>query len=424
MNKVLKFFLNNRNLVKNIRALLVLQLLNYVLPLVTMPYVVRVIGIEKFGVLAFGVAVAGYCNLICDYGFNLSATREISLNRNARTELQKIYSHTLTVKCIIFAACFFLLLLLTSISDLFFLNINVLFASFSLVLAQVLFPVWFFQGMEDMAVITRINVLSKMVFTVLIFLCVKTADDFLLVPILTATGYLAGSIFSLYYVRKHYRIGFVSPSIAGVAHAFKTGFPLFLSSISISLYTLSAPIILSFTSPPATVGAFSSAEKLVSALKAVFSPLTQAFYPFMSGLFSSDVGAGFSVVRTVLLPLVILAFFVSFSLWLFAESLVLLLFGAEFYEAVVYLEIMSVIPALVLVSNILGIQMMLNLGYQRQFTAIISSVGLISIIFSVFMARFFDAAGVAGVLVATELSVVAFFFLFMKSRWNGIANEQ
>ena len=422
LSEIRDFINKNKNLVNNVRALFTLQMVNYVLPLVTVPYVVRVIGIDNFGLLSFGVAVAGYCNLVCDYGFNLSATREISLYRHNQNQLLKIYSTTLTVKAILCCFCFFVVLVLCNVIELFASNLNVLIYSFSLVVAQALFPVWFFQGMENMGTITRISIFSKTIFTILIFVFVKTEDDFLLIPIFTGVGYLAGSLTSMLYARKHYGMKYELPKVSDLFSTVSSGFPLFLSSISISFYTLSAPIILSFTSTAAAVGAFSSAEKIVQALKALFSPITQAFYPYMSKLLASDIKAGMTVVRTILIPFICIGLFISALVFYNSEILIKLIFGSDFLEAVIYLKIMSLIPTLVLVSNVLGIQIMLNLGCQREFTRIIAWTGICSITVAVLAAHQFGATGIAWGLLCTEFTVVILFYMFLHAKLAIIHN--
>lgn len=398
-------------------------MVNYVLPLVTVPYVVRIIGIENFGLLSFGVAVAGYCILICDYGFNLSATKAISLNRADQGQLRKIYSNTLTVKFLLCCFCFSVVLLICEFNAFFAEKKLLLLCSFSLVIAQASSTVWFFQGIENMGFITRVNILAKLLFTMLIFLFVKTEDDFLLVPILTGLGYMVGSIYLIIYAKMHYRMTYTLPKISELTSTLRSSFPLFCSSLSTSLYTLSAPIILTFTASAASVGAFSSAEKIVQALKGLFLPLTQAFFPYMSKLLSSDTEAGMMVLRRVLVPCIWIGLSMSAFIFYNAEAFIVLLFGTDFLEAVAYLKIMALIPSLVLISNIVGTQIILNLGYEREFTAIIAGIGIISIVIASLVAQKFGAIGIAWSLMCTELAVVISFSVFLYAKWNIIHSK-
>jgi PST family polysaccharide transporter len=156
-----------------------------------------VLGVEKFGLLSFAQATIAYFTIIVDYGFNLSATRDISIHREDKEKLSEIFSSVMIIKLGLFFISLILLTVLVFSFEKFRVEALLYYLTFGTVVGQLLFPVWFFQGMERMKYITYLNILAKLLFTITIFIFVKNSKDIYLVPVMNSLGFIVSGILSV-----------------------------------------------------------------------------------------------------------------------------------------------------------------------------------------------------------------------------------
>lgn len=273
---------DKKRLLSNFFSLSVLQVFSYVLPLLTLPYLVRVLGVETFGLVSFATAFIAFFNIIVDYGFNLSATREVSIHRENKDKITEIYSSVLAIKFILIFVSLIILSFIVFTFEKFGSHSMLYFITFISVIGQALFPIWYFQGMERMKYITIINISSKVVFTIAIFVFVHEESDYLIVPLLTGLGALLGSLYSLYIIKKDFNQSFVWQNIETIKFYFKDSSHFFLSRVSVSIYTSANAFVLGLFTNNTVVGYYSIAEKLYIAMQSLYGPITQALYPYVA----------------------------------------------------------------------------------------------------------------------------------------------
>ena len=178
---------NKKKLFKNWGALSFLQLSNYLFPLITLPYVLRVLGPEKYGLINFAAAFTGYLVIISDYGFNLSATKDISINRNDETIINKIFSSVILTKIFLGIISLILMFIVVQLFDTFRRNEELYYITFGMVIGKILFPQWFFQGIEKMKYITIINFITRFIGTIAIFVLIRVQNDFLVLAAINSS---------------------------------------------------------------------------------------------------------------------------------------------------------------------------------------------------------------------------------------------
>ena len=184
----------------NLGYLTLLQVAGYVFPLITMPYLARVIGADGFGKIAFATAVVVWFQTVADWGFNLTATRDVAQNRHDKNVVSKIFSNVFWSRCLLSIISGILLLLLIAIVPYFRENAAVILITFLIIPGQIMFPDWMFQAIEKMKYTTIFNITMKLIFTVAVFIFIRDKEDYLIQPILVTIGYLVCGVGALYLI--------------------------------------------------------------------------------------------------------------------------------------------------------------------------------------------------------------------------------
>jgi len=271
-----------KQLLSNFFSLSVLQVFTYVLPLITLPYLVRVLGTEKFGLVMFAQAFIIFFNIFVDFGFNLFATKEVSVHRDNKEKLTEIFSSVMIIKFLLILISFILLSFIVFTFDKFSRDWGLYYLTFLWVIGQALFPIWYFQGIEKMKYITVVNVTSRIIFTLLVFVVVQEQSDYIYVPLINGLGFIIGALISLWIIHKNFHQSFVLCTITTLKHYFYESSQFFWSRISLALYTSANAFVLGIFTNNTMVGYYSIAEKLYQAMQQIYKPMVQVLYPYIA----------------------------------------------------------------------------------------------------------------------------------------------
>ncbi|HOJ08494.1 MAG: flippase [Ignavibacteriales bacterium] len=416
MKRLLKIISNNKVLVKNFTSLSLLQLANYIFPVITLPYLVRVLGPEKYGLINFAAAFSAYFVIITDYGFNLSATQEISVNRNDKEKVSEIFSSVLTIKIILFFLSSGIFFLIVNMFELFSNDAGLYSIMFIGVVGIVLFPLWVYQGVEKMKYILIINVAIRSVTIVSIFLLVKVENDYLLLAVIYTITQVMTGITGLFFAIRKFDLRYLFPSKVQLLEQLKKGWNLFLSSIWINLYTTSNVFILGLFAPNSVVGYYSAADKVRIAFQGILSSMSQSVFPYVNKLLAESYQKFISFNRKLLKISVMIGIIISSSLFLFAEPIVKIVLGNEYSPSVIVLRIIAWLPLIIFLSNVFGIQTMLPLNYQKKFSQILFLAALINLMISFSIVPSYFEIGTAVSMLVTEIFVTLSFFIFIRMK--------
>jgi len=396
---------DKKRLLSNFLSLSVLQGAIYLLPLITFPYLVRVLGVEYFGLLAFATATIAYFNIITDYGFNLTATREISIHREDKEKVTEIFSSVMTIKFGLMLLSFLLLSLLVCSFEKFSRDWEIYFLTFGAVVGQMLFPVWFFQGMERMKYITYLNIFARLLFTVAIFIFVRKQSDYFMVPILNSLGVLAAGYWSFNIVKRDFGISFKKQKRETLLYHFKDANHIFIANVAISLYTISTTFILGLFTNNTIVGYYAGAEKIIQAFKGLMTPISQTVYPYISKKFSISTENGLRFLKRMTKYVGAITGVISLLILVFSKPLVTIILGAQYYNSIIVLQLLSFTVFMIGLSNIYAVQGLYALGQQKVVMRFIVIISIIHFLIALVIIYLFQEKGAGISVLFTETAV-------------------
>lgn len=390
---------------RNIAALSLVQISNYIIPLITLPFLTRALGAEAYGKVAFAQVMMAYFVLLTDYGFSWSATRKLSRHRTDANYVNQIFLGTWLAQWLLVALAATLAVLVISLSDRLRPDALLYAAAFTAVIGNVLLPVWFLQGLERLQEVAALQLISRMLALIPLFLLVRQPSDAPTAAAIQGGGMMLGGVLALAWMHYQKLARWQWPGWRPVGQELREGFDLFGSRLSISFYTTLVPLVLGWVSGPVAVAHFALADKLRSAAQSLLGPISQALFPRMSHLFATDTAAALRLVKRSALAILLLAGSASIALWLLADRLVLLLAGPEFLPAGPVLRWLAFLPLIIGFSNLFGVQIMLPNGMNRTFNLILMTAGVICIAVLWPLVHWMQARGAAASMLLVELFV-------------------
>ena len=348
----------NKTVLANFSYLSLLQVFTILFPLLTYPYLLRVIGLELYGVIVFAQTIINYVSLVINFGFNMSGARNVAVYKEDKVRLSRIVSSTYLCKFILWMVCLIVYLSVISIVPFFRDYYWVYILSFLLTLNELLLPIWFFQGIEKMKYITIVNLSARLLFVAAIFLFVHEQEDYLIVPLLNGIGAVFAGCLSLYIVLKKERVKFSVIPVKDLKSAYKESFPLFVSSLSTQIYVNVNKLVIGSFLGMSEVSIYDMADKVLHLMKLPISMMAQAVFPKISRerniRFVNRVM--FLVAGTVLLAYI--------CVFIGSDWIVYLFTGEYMEEASIIMRLLGVSAILVSFNAFMGGNRLVPMGYS------------------------------------------------------------
>lgn len=359
----------NKNLLKNTVYLYILTFTKMIFPLLTLPYLTRVLSIENYGLVAYVKAYNSYVQLLLDFGFILSATRYVVQYKNDNYMLGKITGNVLVEKSILGILGIISTLILSEYIPL--LQSNKLFVWLFLVssLITIFIPDFLFRGIEKMEYITYPFVVSKTIVLILTFVIIKGNSDLLFIPILEILGNSIAAVFSLYFVY-HNKVRIALDNYKVWLADIKDSSIYFFSNFATTIFGALTTLIVGIYMGKVEIAYWSICMQFVAAAKSLYSPIVNSIYPHM--LNKIDWPLVKKISKLFAIPITLGSLVVIF----FGNKIMMIIGGESFYNAGFILKILLPVFIVSFYSMLIGWPVLGAQGKVRETTktTIVSSV--------------------------------------------------
>jgi polysaccharide transporter, PST family len=400
-------------LLRTTLALYVVQAARYVAPLIILPWLARVLRADALGVLIAVQSFGAWSALLIDYGFYYGGARQAAVLRDDPAAMRQLAASLLGAKLGLTALSFLIAGASALAIPMFQDHPLELGLAWTTSVLMGFTPFWYFQGTERMGVVTAVDAIAQLLAAFAIVLFVRAPDDAVLalgiftMAALTSTGLLT--------IRMYREVGFSWPAWAASHALLASNTSLFVFRGASGLITAGNGFMLSFFVPPAMVGHYGAAERLIRAGTSLLGPMSQAFYPRITRVLTTDRARAATLARFAVLVLLGIAAAAWVVLVVYAHRLAPILFGADFVAAAPYIRILALLMPLVAIGTGVGVLWALPLGWDRAVASLVTAAGVANVVLALVIVPAFGARGMAWTVVTAE-AIMPLGIVFLLSR--------
>lgn len=408
-----------RKIAVNAGWLGLIQLVAYAIPLLTLPVIARAFGSETFGMLAVATAQASYVGLLVTYGFNFTGPRLVAPLRRELLAVSQSISAIVGAQLLLASLGGLIFITIVSLTSLTWEYKLISVIILMQVIATSITPQWIFIGLERVRDFAFIQMVCRLAAAIVIVMKIRNTNDLEFYVIINCIAAALVALFS-FSVLHIYGLRWRLPSRRAVLLTLREASGLFVSTVSINLYTTTNVIIVNWVLGPAAAGAFALADRVCSGVSGILGPITNAIYPFACRIAANgETVEEASVKRMFFQLLVVGSAIISTALFWFAPVIIHLIAGSDFERSIPILRVMAYVPLVVTLSNLFAVQTLIPLKMDRAVAKVVISAAVLGIILMAFSSSIGGLVG-AGLSVLLIEIYVTFAFAIVLSRETSI----
>ncbi len=401
--------MKNKNIVNNTIMLMIFNIAKIVFPFITLPYLTRILTTDSYGTVAYVKTVMSYMQIFVDFGFVLSATKDIVKNKENKNKLEFVIGDTMIARIILGLIGFFVVLILSLALPILKENLLFTMLSYVVVFESIFLMDFLFRGLEKMHVITIRFIVMKLISTALTFVLIKNDSNLLLIPILDILS-SSIAILLVFFEIKKLKLKMHFSEIKNAITSIKKSFIYFISNVASTSFNALSTIIIGIYVSPTEVAYWSVCMQIIGSIQACYSPISDGIYPEM--IRSKNI----SIIKKVLkifLPIIGLGCIATYFL---AKPVLLVLGGEKYLPAVPVLQLL--IPNLFVgfLSIIFGWPTLGAIGKEKETTiSTVSSIALnIVLLVILIITNTFNLYTIAIVRIITECMLFGMRYLYYR----------
>ena len=388
---------------------------NLITPLLVVPYIVSICGIENYGKVSIGMAISFFLMVFIDYGSDIIGVKDIAVNRENKDALEKIFITTFTSKLILLvgvigstAVLFLYVPFFNTEKALFFLGLPIL-------LGQCINPTWFLQGIENFKWITILTIISKLIYLIGIFFFIHQENDYIYINLWWGIGtVLANGFTTLYFINKK-GFSFKKLQKQEVLALLRGNFSMFTSQIFVSLQMYAPIMLIGFFGNNLMAGQYKIVEQIIVVFKTYIYLFFNFVYPRVCYLLEKSTKEGLRFWKT----------YNGINFVFIAVSMVVIyIFSTQavaYFSKTDVVEISSLLDWAVLIPLFLAIsiplkQLILGLNQQRFYIQITTTMVVVNLVLMVVLLPHYKLYGVFITLILTEAATIAIYYFNLRNK--------
>lgn len=398
--------LKNNKTIQNAISLMFIQATNFLVPIITLPYLLRIIGIEKFGIMSYALTIMTYLTIFVDYGFNLSATKLIAIYREDKKKKSELFSEILFTKMFLFFISILVIILLCLFIEKVKTSYSLYLIGSLYILGNAITPTWFYQGVEQMKYITYSNAFSKIIQLLIIYIYIKQPEDYKYTIGIMGTTNIISALYNNWVAIEKFELKLYFVKFTSVIKQIKDGLSYFLPNLTISLVNSTTILLLGFYVNSLDIGDYSLAEKIVFGMWTIMAVFSQAIYPKVCRLAQDDFNKLNQFLKLSCLPFILLMIIICISIFLSADYIIFIVAGHYQEKASIVLKMLSIVPIIVSL-NIPAYQILLAYNLKKYYSIIFNSAYFMNLVIGILLIKSYGIIGAAANMILIQILITA-----------------